>query len=273
VQEEMIPELRVPMIKQPFRARNGTKIMLRPFFKMKSDDELTLLLALICFRRLFGFVYSGLQPDYSWQMPHRSGVLCCPLVTTQKIAPHAKRPGDIDLLLIPYERDELILSRVLAIEAKVIRASFEKQSKSPNDFGNSQASALLDLGFPYTALIHFIVSDASPKAAWRKVPMGRVADGDRVIPLGSRLKDLLPADLIYRAYGRLLANAVRPEIGLAAVYIEKRTIRDPREIGFWLPCCQAAQENPHFNVGLVRSVAAYYEANSKQFLETPYSLP
>lgn len=40
-------------------------------------------------------------------------------------------PGDVDMLIIPYTKDTICFSQSLAIEAKVIRASFNKQNKSP----------------------------------------------------------------------------------------------------------------------------------------------
>jgi hypothetical protein len=68
----------------------------------------------------------------------------------------------------------------MAIEVKAIRASFAKQGRSPNEYGFSQAAALIAIGFPYVTVAHLIVSDRSPRSAWRKM-MGAVvlnSDGE-----------------------------------------------------------------------------------------------
>jgi hypothetical protein len=269
--EAEIREMRIAMKAGPRRAGHGQIGYWVPSRWMKQNHEAALVIALICHRKLFGEVYLGLQPDYFWQMPHGSGVLCCPLVTTSDVAPYAIRPGDIDLLIVPYEHDELILDRIVACEVKVIRATFANQGKSPNDFGGSQASALVELGFPYAALIHLVVSDASPKSAWRRVWAGRMAENDLFIPMGKRLKDQLPGDLIRRAYGRLVANA-DDELGLAAVYVDRRSRMESNitdRTAMWFPRCRKATSNCQPNLELMRSVGAYFHANSKRFLETP----
>jgi hypothetical protein len=125
---------------------------------------------------LFGHAYRALQADYFDEMLLDAGVFIAPLILTHKIFPGMHRPGDIDLLVIPYEGGHLVLERTLAIEFKVIRASFARQGKSPNDFGYSQAAALLDLGIPYVAVGHFITSDSSPRELWHQVMRGEILD-------------------------------------------------------------------------------------------------
>jgi hypothetical protein len=269
----MLIEYRARRTRLPFRARDGQSIAFKFPRPIDWQSEESLLLTLLASRKLFGEVYSRLQPDYFWAMPPNSGVLCAPFVPTSTIVPNARRPGDIDLLLLPYEGEQLVLSRAMATEVKVWRASYARQGRSPNDFGFSQASALLGIGFPYVAVMHLVVSDASPKEAWRKVLSGRLQHKDRVKMLGTRLKDMLPADLIARSYGRLEAHSIHPTLGLAAVYIDRRSGREldmsHRTGGRWYPQVREAHFNADLNTTLCRSIAAYYEANSKRFLETP----
>jgi hypothetical protein len=56
------------------------------------------------------------------------------------------------LLAIPYEENEMILSMTIAIEVKIVRACYSNKGKSPNQYGFSQASALLEHGFPYAGV-------------------------------------------------------------------------------------------------------------------------
>jgi len=240
--------------------------------KMRDDDELSLTMALICQRELFGRVYQALQPDYFWMMPKGSGVLIRPTVTTAKVVPNAVRPGDIDLLIIPYHDRELILERTLAIEIKAIRATYEKQGRSPNDYGFSQADALSALGFPYVAVLHLIISNESPEHAWRMMTPARVLDEyGRVELLQPQPFDMLPSDLMNRAYGRLLANSKTFSHGLAAVYVD-RWLRQGNErlpsTNLWFPSCRPALFNPRNSQDLMDSVANYYEQNKHSFFAT-----
>ena len=137
-------------------------------------------------------------------MPKASGVYVAFAVPTDKFSVTVRRPGDVDMLAIPYEGDELILHRTLAIEVKAVRATFLKQGKSPNEFGLSQVRGLSSLGFPYVAVAHLIVADASPEVAWREIGCARVLDKEGNVELLSPVAtDCLPTDLIERSFGRL----------------------------------------------------------------------
>jgi len=168
---------------------------------VEKEEEAVLAKRFVANRQLFGFAYRLLQDEYFNNMPLRSGVLITGLTPTQKNCYRGKFSWDIDLLIIPFEDNDLVLSKILAVEIKVVRAKFSKQGKSPNDFGFSQASALKAHGFPYVAVAHFVVSDESPKESWRTVAVGQVTDAknDRIsdpIPVQA---DMLPSDLLARS--------------------------------------------------------------------------
>jgi hypothetical protein len=171
-------------------------------FAEKGAEE-ALIVSFICDRKLFGLAYWEVQPDYADRMPRGSGVFIAPLVRTKAILQHAEKPGDIDLLVIPYEGDELVLERVLVIEAKAVRARFARQGKSPNEFGFSQALSLLDLGFPYVAVAHLIISDLSPEESWREMMAAEVLDREgNVGNIGLVKVDPMPDNLTARGTGR-----------------------------------------------------------------------
>lgn len=180
-------------------------------------DEKAIGLQFICQRRLFGHCYRQLHPNVFDWMGKGSGVFISPFVLSKEVVPHINFPGDIDLLVIPYEGDDLLLSRTLAIELKIVRASFEKQGKSPNEFGFSQASALLKNGFPFVAVGHLVVSNESPREAWRTVLTTVVLDDSgRVAEPTEAIHDMLPSDLLERSIGRMLSNCKNDRIGMFA---------------------------------------------------------
>jgi len=224
-------------------------------------------------RRLFGLAYWQLQPDYFDSMPDNSGVYVSIAIPTNEVLPGTRNPGDIDLLIIPYEGNELILSRVMAVEVKIIRASFERQGKSPNEMGFSQAGELMKAGFPYVAVAHLIVSDQSPEHAWETMGQTRVLNDEGLCePVASVLIDTLPKRLLERGIGRLRSTRTKPEIGLAAVFLgatdDEVTNVDPRG-GMWFPSGSAAGPNPEVRPEAKKAVAGYFERRGRRFFDIP----
>lgn len=246
----------------PFDIRDKSPFFIFPKSALQKWDEKVVTYALISDRRLFGMVYSLLLPEYFESMPQESGVMIGSFVKTQKITKSIKYPGDIDILIIPYEGSRLVLSKILAIEIKVIRATFQKQNKSPNQFGFSQANALLKAGFPYVAVGHLIVSANSPKDAWREVGETVLLDSTtgQCAPIRTIKYDMLPSDLLGRAHGRLEHNCDNSLIGHFSAYpLGKKT---------WLPMGKSAELNPMVSMELIEDVSNFYLKNYNQFLWT-----
>ncbi|WP_259758955.1 hypothetical protein [Pseudomonas sp. GCEP-101] len=254
-------DCRFPIKRRPRRVLEGERVLL-PEWMIRKADERYLGIRLVLDRRLFGMGYQQLDSRYFDAMPRDSGVMIRGLVPIEKICPGRILPGDIDLLVIPFEGDELLASRALAIELKAVRASYARQHRSPNSFGLSQASALLSLGFPLVAVAHLIVSDRSPESAWRKVMYTTLLDAETglVDELREIQVDMLPSDLINRSYGRLRGNCHDQRIGLLSTYIGGQ--------GHWLPLGRSAEYNDEASLDVIHSIAQYYERNAESFFET-----
>ncbi|WP_210338809.1 hypothetical protein [Devosia rhizoryzae] len=269
---EAIQPCRLTLAEPPNSPKHGDTYAYLPPKYARTQHELALTIAWICHRKLWGQTYAGLQPDYFWTQPQDAGVLLRPVVTTSRLFPGATKPGDVDLLVIPYHGKELVLERSLAMEIKVIRASHARPGKSPNDFGFSQAEGLSALGFPYVAVVHLIVSDSAPENEWRMMGKAEVLDSSgRVRMLEPEPHDMLPADLMERAFGRLKANSRDGAHGIAAVYLDKWS-EESRKFeynGFWFPECQPALRNPSVSYDLLPYIGSYYLRNSSSFLATP----
>ena len=205
-------------------------------------------------------------------MPLDSGVFIAPLVRTRDILPQAERPGDIDLLVIPYEGDELVLERVLAIEAKAVRARFSRQGKSPNEFGFSQALSLLSLGLPYVAVAHLIISDLSPEEYWQEMLAAEILDREGNVRSIAPVKiDPMPAALTDRTFGRLQKNCKISDIGLISAYIFSPIFGncDPKQHMLHFPSGRAASLNPEARFKTLDAVAMYFQERYAEFLDTP----
>lgn len=264
--------LRYPTAARGVYLRSGEPAMAMPLAMISQRHEYALTVALVLNRPQFGQVYLGLQPDYVLAMGPGSGVYVHPVVPTAMLAPGVTFPGDIDLLVIPYEGDELVLDRILAVEVKVIRATWAKQGKSPNGFGISQARGLLAMGFPYVAVAHLITSDESPSGARREMGLARSLGYDDRIQLEGPVRvDCLPMDLMARAFARLGALSPDTGLGLAAVYIDTAGLQAPkgRGMSYWHPDVRPAPPNPRPDLALLRRTAAFFEANPRAFLDIP----
>lgn len=252
----------LPIISRPRSLGDGESAYIVPRSWMEKNEERALGLRFICNRQLFGVGYAKLVPDYFAGMPRNSGVFIKGFIPTDLLSPGTKRPGDIDLLIIPFEGDELILSETMALELKVVRASFAKQGKSPDKFGFSQAQGLIDCGFPYAGVVHLIVSDEAPKEKWREVLVTTIIDASEGVCEEPRpvLADMLPSTLIDRCYGRLISKCRNDEIGLLSTYVTGR--------GVWQPSGRSCKKNTKVSIDLLNRVEKYFRANAMSFLET-----
>lgn len=254
--------LRVPISNRPRLIRHGESAFPLPRDMVEKYDEVAVGMQLLCNRPLFGECYRRLAGKYFGDMPRNSGVLVAGFVPSADVL-DMSFPGDIDLLIVPYEEGELVVSRTLAIELKVVRASFENQGKSPDRFGFSQAESLLDHGFPFAAVGHLIVSDTSPKYALREVLIKSITDPEsgKVEDLGSTKIDMMPADLIERSFGRLKANRSNQDIGLLSAYFS--------ETKDWQSMGMSSQHNAQTSRATLHATAAYYKANYNRFMDIP----
>lgn len=261
-----------PIPRRPPFLPSGSIIGVLPRTWIERRNELAVSIAFVGNRPLFGQTYAQLQPEFFWDMKRSGGVFVALCVPTSKLCGSARKPGDVDILVVPYDSDHLMLDRVLAIEVKIIRASYERQGRSPNDFGFSQADGLREMGFPYVGLIHLVVSDdGAPEHEWTEMMQARILDREgRVELMPPVMVDTLPMRLVQRAFGRLDSRRPFPELGLGAAFIAASNWdQQNKEPSVWTPTGAAASLNEKVDEKLLRSVAAYFDGNFKSFLDTP----
>jgi hypothetical protein len=259
----------IELTHRPPLARDGENVFYLPKKLVLNNAEIAIILSLICNRRLFGRIYDGLMPDHFESMGRQSGVMIGVCVPTKFIIPGVSFPGDIDLLVIPYENEQLIVSETLAIEVKVVRAKFLKQGKAPNEFGFSQAEATLLHGFPYSAVAHVVTSDSSPTETWKEMLQVEIKDADtgQVDGFKKIRVDMLPTSLMNRTFGRLNANCNNAAIGLLSAYISFNSK------GLWLPTARPATRNPNQSISTVEGIGNYYQKYFRYFMDTPKYAP
>lgn len=69
------------------------------------------------------------------------------------------KPGDFDILIIPYNENEVFYNRTCAIEVKVVRPRRNNPRKAPNSYGITQIEGLIKDGFPLVGLLHICMTE------------------------------------------------------------------------------------------------------------------
>lgn len=132
------------------------------------------------------------------------------------------RPGDIDLLIVPFTEAPLA-ERAIAIEAKIVRPTMENPSRNANAMGKSQAVGLLHDGFPYVALVHISIPSKLPSELHLSIPKisGKLGVNGELVRTGEYLSvDPFPLISAKRQLGRVLALGLPPEIGYNVLGLE-----------------------------------------------------
>lgn len=70
-----------------------------------------------------------------------------------------EKPGDFDLIIIPYGENKIFFERTGACEVKVVRPTRKKPLKNANSLGRTQLNGLIKDGFPFVGLMHLSMSE------------------------------------------------------------------------------------------------------------------
>lgn len=69
------------------------------------------------------------------------------------------KPGDFDILIIPFSTGRVYFERTCAIEVKIVRPTRNNPKKAPNSYGIQQVNGLIKDGFPLVGLIHICMTE------------------------------------------------------------------------------------------------------------------
>lgn len=81
-----------------------------------------------------------------------------------------RQPGDVDLLVVPLVAGQLVLDRLIAVEAKIVRPTFERPHRNSNSLGGSQVLGLIGDGFLFVGLLHVSIPGSLPSDLHLTVP-------------------------------------------------------------------------------------------------------
>jgi len=69
------------------------------------------------------------------------------------------KPGDFDVIIIPYSKQKVYLERTVVFEIKVVRPTRDKPGRNANKMGTDQLRGLIRDGFPLVALMHVSMTE------------------------------------------------------------------------------------------------------------------
>lgn len=178
-----------------------------------------------------------------------------------------RRPGDVDLLVIPEIKGTLVCERAIAIEVKIVRPTFERPGRNSNSLGVSQARGLLDDGFPFVGLLHISIPESLPPELHLTVPhlSLRISPDGRPTPSGKFYTlDPFPLYSAVRQRGRLDAMKL-PEVVAYNSIAFTLSNDGERIVGNTLGDDRRGAANPRADPQLLRRVKALVQERSELF--------
>lgn len=160
----------------------------------------------------------GFMLDTVFPFPERSlahNILIAINVPRSKLGLNPNdKPGDIDYLIIPYMKNEIMISKSIAIEVKIVRPTINNPAKNANTMGGKQVNGLLKDGFPYVGLLHISIPEAFPEETKLKIPIYNMDMSDT----GEyKLIDMFPSIHADRHKGRIISMDLPSTIGYDVV--------------------------------------------------------
>ncbi len=131
-----------------------------------------------------------------------------------------QRPGDIDYLIIPFSKNEILFERMIAIEAKVVRPSVINPGRNTNTMGRTQAAGLIRDGFPFVGLVHISVPEPLPTQMHWKIQhiSNNLGPNGELLETGEySMVDPFPVLSATRQEGRVVALDLPKEVGYRVI--------------------------------------------------------
>lgn len=101
-----------------------------------------------------------------------------------------EKPGDYDIIIIPYTENEILFDRVGVCEVKVVRPTRARPQKNANSLGITQLKGLIADGFPFISLMHVSMTEPLLDHEKDEIDFCTIpANSDQKIPPGKTIKD------------------------------------------------------------------------------------
>ncbi|TLP81841.1 hypothetical protein [Maribacter sp. ACAM166] len=133
------------------------------------------------------------------------------------------KPGDFDIVIIPFSKKVIHFNKTCAIEVKIVRPTRMKPSKNANSLGVSQTLGLIHDGFPFVGLLHVCMTEPLKENEKKRIKYiggigGEEAENDILIhEAPEHLMDDFSRWSSIKQMKRLLATDLPKYVGICTV--------------------------------------------------------
>lgn len=186
-----------------------------------------------------------------------------------------EKPGDFDILLIPYSDTEIFFHRTCAVEVKVVRPRRNNPGKAPTSYGIKQVEGLVKDGFPLVGLIHICKTEPLKENEKTTVKYDLTPfDIDKPLNNNDFLKNIEPVKFDYfsqlsaeNQMKKLLSKEVPKYVGLNTVGV------NIQKDGGLITCFNfdfnnkycSGYFNPYKKTETIDRIKNFYEKNPDEF--------
>lgn len=180
-----------------------------------------------------------------------------------------RKPGDVDLLVVPFDHSQYHFERSIAIEVKVVRPTIKKPSRNVNSMGLKQVSGLLRDGFPFVGLLHVALPEATPEEHCWDLPLiaNTLGPNGELVETGERVAiDPFPIITAQRQEGRIATMGLPVEVGFCSIGLNLSTDGEGFSggtVGFDKP----GKLNPQISHELLKAIEKYLDNHRGSFSE------
>lgn len=93
-----------------------------------------------------------------------------------------KKPGDIDVMIIPFAKTKIYFERTSVYEIKIVRPTRKNPSRNANSLGVTQALGLVDDGFPLVGLIHVSITEPLREEEKKTIKFSKIKGNNEFLP-------------------------------------------------------------------------------------------
>ena len=190
------------------------------------------------------------------------------------------KPGDFDVILIPYSETHIYFERTAVYEIKVVRPKRSNYRKSPNSMGTTQLKGLINDGFPFVSLMHICMTEPLIEEEKMKTKFCTIPVNGEPISGGIKNFDDYLIDVSMDHFSwwsadnqmkRLIAEDIPKYAGLSAFGLniyedEKYSLTSCSEN---LTDFQSGYFNPHKKIETVEKIKLHFERFPKRYKKNP----
>lgn len=213
------------------------------------------------------FVNMMLFPDdFGKEKPYTGYYVKENILRTHLNFDKGSKPGDFDVIIIPFRGELVFFNRAAVYEIKVVRPTRAKPSKNANSLGLTQLNGLISDGFPFVGLIHICMPEPLTDEEKLKILMHEKVFNDYSNYKNNRSIDQFGNYSCDKQMQRLLNLSIPKFAGIAAYSLELY------ERGLYIGSCsqsyldyQKGYFNPERKQETIDNLIEYFYSNQSSF--------